>query len=181
MVLSRGVIPMLNLTAAAHMATRRIPCERGPSAVVTEPCSARFEHGSVTVLRMNAKSKVVPKNARVGHIRTGPASFKRRRSRTRGRSQCLPHRTYTGPETLTCEVPSNDVIEISLLPVCIGDTYWVESYREVVSTRTALRARKRSGFTCKRASEIRHHRGRSTEEKRKKKNAKSLLLRAVRT
>ena len=79
--------------------------------------------------------------------------------------------TYTSPETLTCEVPNNDVIEISLLPVCIGDTYWVESYREVVSTRTALRARKRSGFTCKRASEIRHHRGRSTEEKRKKKNA----------
>ena len=26
------------------------------------------------------------------------------------------------PETLTCEVPSNGVIEISLLPVCTGET-----------------------------------------------------------
>ena len=26
--------------------------------------------------------------------------------------------TYTSPETPTCEVPSNGVVEISLLPVC---------------------------------------------------------------
>ena len=28
----------------------------------------------------------------------------------------------TSPETPTCEVPSNGVIEISFLPVCTGDT-----------------------------------------------------------
>ena len=31
-------------------------------------------------------------------------------------------RTYTSPETPTCEVPSNGVVEISLLPVCTGET-----------------------------------------------------------
>ena len=30
--------------------------------------------------------------------------------------------TYTSPETPTCEVPSNGVVEISLLPVCTGET-----------------------------------------------------------
>ena len=30
--------------------------------------------------------------------------------------------TYTSPETPTCEIPSNGVVEISLLPVCTGDT-----------------------------------------------------------
>ena len=30
--------------------------------------------------------------------------------------------TYTSPETPTCEVPSNGVLEISLLPVCTGET-----------------------------------------------------------
>ena len=29
---------------------------------------------------------------------------------------------HTSPETPTCEVPSNGVVEISLLPVCTGDT-----------------------------------------------------------
>ena len=29
---------------------------------------------------------------------------------------------YTSPETPTCEVPSNGVVEISLLPVCTGKT-----------------------------------------------------------
>ena len=28
----------------------------------------------------------------------------------------------TSPETPTCEVPSNGVVEISLLPVCTGET-----------------------------------------------------------
>ena len=32
------------------------------------------------------------------------------------------HRVRTSLETPTCEVPSNDVVEISLLPVCTGDT-----------------------------------------------------------
>ena len=30
--------------------------------------------------------------------------------------------TYRSPETPTCEVPSNGVVEISLLPVCIVET-----------------------------------------------------------
>ena len=30
--------------------------------------------------------------------------------------------TSTSPETPTCEVPSNGVVEISLLPVCTGET-----------------------------------------------------------
>ena len=30
--------------------------------------------------------------------------------------------TYTSTETPTCEVPSNGVVEVSLLPVCTGDT-----------------------------------------------------------
>ena len=30
--------------------------------------------------------------------------------------------TFTSPETSTCEVPSNGVVEISLLPVCTGET-----------------------------------------------------------
>ena len=30
--------------------------------------------------------------------------------------------TYMSPETPTCEVPSNGVIEISLLPICTGET-----------------------------------------------------------
>ena len=53
-----------------------------------------------------------------GRLRTGPASFKGQRSRTRRRSQCMTSSTYTSPETPTCEVPSNGVVEISLLPVC---------------------------------------------------------------
>ena len=28
----------------------------------------------------------------------------------------------TSPETPTCEVPSNGIVQISLLPVCTGDT-----------------------------------------------------------
>ena len=30
--------------------------------------------------------------------------------------------TYASHETPTCEVPSNGVVEITLLPVCTGDT-----------------------------------------------------------
>ena len=43
--------------------------------------------------------------------------------------------TYRSPETSTCEVPSNGVVKISLLPVCTGDTSIQirSSYREVVS------------------------------------------------
>ena len=34
----------------------------------------------------------------------------------------VEYSTYTSPETPTCEVPSNGVVEISLLPVCTGET-----------------------------------------------------------
>ena len=39
-----------------------------------------------------------------------------------GESMHATSSTYTSPETPTCEVPSNGVVEISLLPVCTGDT-----------------------------------------------------------
>ena len=42
-----------------------------------------------------------------------------------GRSQYMPRRVRircTSPETLTCEEPSNGVVEISLLPVCTVET-----------------------------------------------------------
>ena len=44
--------------------------------------------------------------------------------------------TYTSSETPTCEVPINGVVEISLLPVCTGETsiYTRSSYTEAVST-----------------------------------------------
>ena len=44
--------------------------------------------------------------------------------------------TYTSPETPMCEVPSNGVVEISLLPVCTGEIsiYTRSSYPEAVST-----------------------------------------------
>ena len=43
--------------------------------------------------------------------------------------------TYTSPETPTCEVPSNGVVEISLLPICTGETsiYTRSSYPEVTA------------------------------------------------
>ena len=52
----------------------------------------------------------------------------------------MPRRVYvydrTSPETPTCEVPSNGVVEIRLLPVCTGDTSIKtrSSYREVIRT-----------------------------------------------
>ena len=43
--------------------------------------------------------------------------------------------TFTSPETPMCEVPSNGVVEISLLPVYTGETsiYTRSSYPEAVS------------------------------------------------
>ena len=52
---------------------------------------------------------------------------------------------YTSPETPTCEIPSNGVVEISLLPVCTGDLHVNERQK------------------------IRHYRARSTEERRREK------------
>ena len=34
----------------------------------------------------------------------------------------VEYSTYASPETPTCEVPSNGVVEISLLPDCTGET-----------------------------------------------------------
>ena len=46
------------------------------------------------------------------------------RSRDLRRSHCMPRRLriYTSPKTPTCEVPSNGVVEISLMPVRTGET-----------------------------------------------------------
>ena len=32
------------------------------------------------------------------------------------------HSSHMSPETPTCEIPSNGIVEISLLPVCTGET-----------------------------------------------------------
>ena len=87
------------------------------------------------------------------------------------------------PETPTCKVPSNGVVEISLLPVCSGDTsiQTRSSYREAVST---LHCSLENGadLHVNERHKIRHYRGRSTEEDEGKECQISIfLLRAVRT
>ena len=52
----------------------------------------------------------------------GPPPSRGRDLELEGRDKACHVDTYTSPETPTCEVPSNGVIEISLLPVCTGDT-----------------------------------------------------------
>ena len=93
--------------------------------------------------------------------------------------------TFTSPETPTCEVPSNGVVEISLLPVCTGETsiYTRSSYPEAVST---LHCALENGadLHVNERQKIRHYRARSTEERRirrrrrrkKKKNAKARIF-----
>ena len=83
-------------------------------------------------------------------------------------------RIYTSPETPTCEVPSNGVVEISLLPVCTGDSsiYTRLSYREAVST---LHCALENGadLHVNERHKMRHYRGRSTEERiRRRKRRK---------
>ena len=75
---------------------------------------------------------------------------------------------FTSPETSMCEVPSNGVIEISLLPVCTGETsiYTRSSYPEAVSTlHCALE--NRADLHVNERQKIRHYRARSTEERRR--------------
>ena len=69
--------------------------------------------------------------------------------------------TYTSPETPTCEVPSNGVVEISLLPVCTRS-----SYPEAVST---LHCALENGadLHVNERQKIQHYRARSTEERRR--------------
>ena len=74
------------------------------------------------------------------------------------------------PETPTCEVSSNGVVEISLLPVCTGDTsiYSRSSYREAVST---LHCALENGadLHVNVRHKIQHYCARSTEERRKRR------------
>ena len=56
-----------------------------------------------------------------GRLRTGPASLEGQRSQ-KAESMHATSITFTTPETPTCEVPSNGVVEISVLPVCTGET-----------------------------------------------------------
>ena len=61
--------------------------------------------------------------------------------------------TCTNPETPTCEVPSNGVVEISLLTVCTGETSHC-----TLENGADLHVNERQ--------KIRHYRVRSTEERR---------------
>ena len=91
---------------------------------------------------------------------------------------------YTSPETPTCMVPSNGVVEISLLPVCTSDTsiQTRSSYQEAIST---LHCALENGadLHVNECHKIRHYHGRSTEERRRRRmpNLKKNLLRAVST
>ena len=88
--------------------------------------------------------------------------------------------TYKSPETPTCKVPSNGVVEISLLPVCTHDTsiYTRSSYPEAVSTLHCV-LENGADLHVNERQKIRHYHARSTEERRrrirrrKKKNAKT--------
>ena len=78
--------------------------------------------------------------------------------------------TYTSPETPTCEVPSNGVIEISLLPVRTGDTSIStrSCYPEAVST---VHCALENGVDLhvNECQKIRHYRDSSTEERRRRR------------
>ena len=90
--------------------------------------------------------------------------------------------TFTSPDTPACEVPNNGVVEISLLPVCTGDTSITRSsYRKAVIT---LHCALKNGadLHVNDRHKIRHYRGRCTEERKKKKMQIVIFyLREVRT
>ena len=52
----------------------------------------------------------------------GPPPSRSRDLELEGESLHATSITYTSPKTPTCEVPSNGVVEISLLPVRTGET-----------------------------------------------------------
>ena len=84
--------------------------------------------------------------------------------------------TYTSPETPTCEVPSNGVVEISLLPVCTVETsiQTRSSYLEAVST-LYYALENGADLHVNESQKIQHYPARSTEERRRRrirKNAK---------
>ena len=93
--------------------------------------------------------------------------------------------TYTSPETPTCEVPSNGVVEISLLPVCTVKTsiYTRSSYPEAVST---LHCALENGADLHVNERQKIRRARSTEERRRRRIRRrrrnsDFLLHVVRT
>ena len=72
------------------------------------------------VRRPRSRGRALYRDAsRAGRLRTGPASFKGRDLELEGGVNACQ---YTSTETPTCEVPSNGVVEISLLPVCTVET-----------------------------------------------------------
>ena len=76
----------------------------------------------------------------------------------------------TSPETPTCEVPSNGVLNISLLPVCTVETsIWTRSsYPEAVSTlHYALE--NGADLHVNERQKIRYYRARCTEERRRRR------------
>ena len=72
--------------------------------------------------------------------------------------------TFTNPETPTCEVPSNGVVEISLLTVCTGETSHC-----ALENGADLHVNERQKIYRARSTEERRIRRR----RRRKKNAKS--------
>ena len=52
----------------------------------------------------------------------GPPPSRGRDLELKAESMHATSSTYTSPETPTCEVPSNGIVEISLLPVCTVET-----------------------------------------------------------
>ena len=86
--------------------------------------------------------------------------------------------TYASSETPTCEVPSNGVVEISLLPVVLVTLrfrLYRSSYREVVST---LHCALENGadLHVNERKKIRHYRVRSTEERRRIRRKKECQI-----
>ena len=75
---------------------------------------------------------------------------------------------YTSPDTPTCKVPSNGVVEISLLPVCTGETSILTrfNYLESVSTLHCT-LENVADLHVNERQKIRHYRARSTEERRR--------------
>ena len=80
-----------------------------------------YERG---VYRSRSRGRALYRDAlRAGRVRTGPASSRSRDLELEGGViACHVDYVYTSPKTPTCEVPSNGVVEISLLPVLTGET-----------------------------------------------------------
>ena len=86
-------------------------------------------------------------------------------------------------KTPTCEVPSNGVVEISLLPVRTVKLLFrlgpVSSYPEAVNTWNGA-LENGADLRVNERQKIRHYRARSTEERRRRRRNSDFLLRAAR-